>query len=556
MDSHRMTRRQFVRLSLLGAAGAAAAACGATPTLTPVPPTATKPPAATAVPPTATKPAATPTPAGPKMGGTLNYAESGDFNSFNPWNFSAVNNSMYNQVFSRLTYVDSTGVVHKELAETAELAKDGLSFRVKIKEGVKWHDGKEHVAEDWVKSYAWTQNADLQKASASVRKLQALVAPLKEVKAVDKYTVDFLFKAPLPYFYDILDYWYLIRIDDPADPEFMKAQPIGTGPFKQTERVAAQYVRYVKNADYHIKGQPRVDQIMFKRLEKAETLLPNLDSGAVDGYFVGSLGDVAQLKAKNYNLIIDESAGSIFNIIVNVNKPPLDKKEVRQALSYSLNRVDIAKSACFGVSSPICTPFYTKASLGYREDLVMAHPFNLDKAKSMLEAAGVKNLELTINPTPAWPQMKLFCLIWQQDLAKIGVKLIVNEVENARFYEIGQDPEGKLKGMDLHPWLNGRTTRDPAVFLGTQHNYRGGATNVTNKWKNDELEKLIADAAVEVDTAKRKAAYQRCNEIIVTECSHIQVATNPRVWTFTNKVKEVHIDQNGDVMFDTTWLDK
>ena len=122
---------------------------------------------------------------------------------------------------------------------------------------------------------------------------------------------------------------------------------------------------------------------------------------------------------------------------VNINKPPLDKKEVRQALSYSLNRVELVKTAFFGVSKPITTTFYSPASLGYRENLVMAHPFDLDKARKLLDDAGVSNLDLTLVVTPAWPQMKLWGLIWQQDLAKINVNLKLNEVENAKFNEIG-----------------------------------------------------------------------------------------------------------------------
>ena len=65
--------------------------------------------------------------------------------------------------------------------------------------------------------------------------------------------------------------------------------------------------------------------------------------------------------------------------MVNTAKPPLDKKEVRQALSYSLNRVELVKTAFFGVSKPITTTFYSPASLAYREDLVMAHAFDLDE---------------------------------------------------------------------------------------------------------------------------------------------------------------------------------
>ena len=112
------------------------------------------------------------------------------------------------------------------------------------------------------------------------------------------------------------------------------------------------------------------------------------------------------------------------------------------------------------MSRPITSPFYAPASLAYRGDLVMAHAFDLDKASRMLEAAGAKGLQLTTNVTPRWPQMKLFMLLWQADLAKIGVKLTVNEVENAKFYDVESAKD--FQDNDLHPWVIARTSRDPA----------------------------------------------------------------------------------------------
>jgi peptide/nickel transport system substrate-binding protein len=561
---------------MLGA-GALASACGGTPAsptaapkaaepTKPAAPAATTAPAAKPAEPTkpaapvattapAAKPAATAAPAAApaKKGGVFNYAEAGDFNNFNPWAVGAVNLNMYNQVFSRLIWKDPSGKENADLAESWEMARDGLSFRAKLRQGVKWHDGKEFTAEDYVTQFGYTKDETLLK-DAAIKKHQGLIAPIKDVKAIDKYTLEFQFGAPVPYITDILDYWFAIRIDDKSDPTFTKKPPVGTGPFKMAEWVPNQYAKFPKNADYYNKDQPAIDEFLFKRLEKAETLIPNLQSGSVDGIQLTSLSDVGPLREdKNYTVEISESAGSIFNIMVNVTKAPFDKREVRQALSYSLNRVEMAKSAFFGVSRPITSPFFSPSSLAYREDLVMAHPFDLDKAAKLLEGAGAKGLQLTTNVTPRWPQMKLFMLIWQSDLAKIGVKLTINEVETAKFYDIGGAKD--LLGNDIHPWLNARTTRDPAIFWSTQINYRGNERNPYG-YRNEELEKLVAEGAVELDPAKRKAIYQKLNEIVVNECNILQVATDPRVWVFSKVVKDVRFDLNGNLFLAPMHLDK
>jgi len=177
----------------------------------------------------------------------------------------------------------------------------------------------------------------------------------------------------------------------------------------------------------------------------------------------------------------------------------------------------------------------------------MAHAFDLAKARKLLDDAGVTNLDLTFVVTPAWPQMKLWGLVWQQDLAKINVNLKLNEVENAKFYEIGAAAD--LQGNDLQGWLNGRTTRDPAIFWSTQGNYRANQQNPRG-FVNEDLEKLVAAGAVETDVEKRRTIYQQLNQLAIDQSHIIPVATNPRIFAYKNTVQGVSVDLNGNLFLD------
>jgi peptide/nickel transport system substrate-binding protein len=560
--SRRITKRDFLQVLALSAAASAVAACGpaTAPVATPAPaqpapaaPATVAPaaPAATAAPakPAAEAPKPTAQPAAARTGGTLTYAEAGDFNNFNPWNFTAVNFGMYNQVFSRLLWKDGTGKANPDLAESWQVVPDNLSITLKLRDNLKWHDGKAVTAQDFVDMFGYLSDETLAK-DLSIMKIKGIMGPVTEVSAADASTVKLSFLAPVPYITDILDYWFLIRIDDTSDPAFVKKLPVGTGPYKMAEWVPQQFGRFTRSTDYWNKDLPTLDEFLFRRLSQAETLLPNLKSGALDGVLLTSFSDVAPLQADpNYTVDVNDNAGSIFVMQVNINKPPLDKKEVRQALSYSLNRVELVKTAFFGVSKPITTTFYSPASLAYRENLLMAHPFDLDKARKLLDDAGVSTLDLTLVVTPAWPQMKLWGLIWQQDLAKINVNLKLNEVENAKFNEIGATKD--FQGNELMGWLNGRTTRDPAIFWSTQGNYRANQQNPRG-FVNEELEKLVAAGAVETDEEKRKTIYQQLNELAIDQSHIIPVATNPRIFAYKNSVKDVKIDLNGNIFLDST----
>ena len=561
--SKKLVRRDFLKGVLISSAGIIVTACAqATQTTAPQPtappqpqataPQPTTPPQPTAPQPTTPpQPTAAPTTAGPKKGGTLIWAELGDFNSFNPWRMFSANAVIQNVVYSRLLYKDVNGKVFPDLAESWELAKDGLSLTVKLRQGAKWHDGKPFTAQDVADIFNYINDPNLIK-DAGVAKIAGLLKSIKSVDAVDDITARLNFPSPIPFIEDILDYWYMVRIDDKTDAVLLAKPPVGTGPFKFVSWKAKDNARFDRYTDYHIKDLPYLDTLISTRLDQAETMVPNLQSGAVDGIVAVPSSDVETLKNdKNVWVLQGEGAGNIYNIIVNVKKAPLDKKEVRQALSYSLNRDSICKDLFYGLNQPTASPFYSSASIAYRKDLVTAHPFDLNKAKSLIDGAGVKNLTIKFLTSSAFPEWKLYAQLWQADLKTIGVTMDIVEVESAKFYE--ETGKADLGGYDLAGWGTGRAKRDPAIFFQTQPQYGGGPkTGVTNPygWYNAEYEKIIGDARIELDVAKRTSLYQRANEILVDELPMLQICSNSTTTGISNKIQGVALDLLGYYMFD------
>jgi len=477
-------------------------------------------------------------------GSSFTYGESGAFSTFNPWAQTLNEQSVANQVFSRLVYKTAAGKPVADLAESWHLAADGKSIELKLRSGIKWHDGTKLTAHDFVTMYGYLSDPAL-KSDQGVQKLQELFAPVTGVKAVDASTLVMKFADPVPYILDILDYWYAVRFPDPKDTNFLKKLPVGTGPFKMTKFVPSQSAAFAANPKYHMAGEPKSKSFRYDIFASGANVVSNLLSGQVDGVLVSNAADVKSLKG-NKDFYTTNVRLGVWLVEVNCTKPPFDKVEVRQALSYSMNRPQFAQTGNFGLEQGVTSPFFDPAATGYVEALVHAQAFDLNKARSLLDAAGVKNLTINYPAPTSYPNLKTYGEIWQSDLAKIGVKLNIQTIDAARWIDLGS---GKDRSIDLVPWQVGRCLQDGAVFFSANAGYRGGAGELSRfGYKNPTLEALVAQGAKETDAAKREQIYQQLNKIVVNDAYCISTATFSETWAWSSKLKGQSADLAGNLM--------
>lgn len=473
---------------------------------------------------------------------TIKYGEAGAFKTFNPWAQTVTQSSTANQMFSRLVYRSATGEAIPDLAESWKIAPDGKSVEVKLRSGVKWQDGKPLTADDFVKMFGYLSDPAL-KSDAGVVKMVGLFGPVKAVRAPDPGTVVMEFSVAVPFILDILNYWYAVRFDDLTDPTFIKNPPVGTGPYKMTKFVQGQSTTYAAYPDYHVKGQPATQNFVFNVFANGSNLIADLQSGAVDGVLLANLADANAIK-DNKAFYSTNSRTGMYLIMFNCAKPPFDSVAVRQAMFYSVNRTQMAAAGNFGLEQPISSPFFTDAATGYVAELV-ADTFNLQKARGLLDGSGIKDLKLTYPFPTTRPNTQTYGEIWQADLAKIGVQLTLQAVDEARWLDIGA---GKDPNTDLVVWSTARCLLDGAVFWSTQTNYRGGAGNLSRLgYKNPILESLVAQGASEVDPAKRKATYQQLNRIVINDAYNISLVTNSQIWAWSSKLKGQNADLIGNL---------
>lgn len=478
----------------------------------------------------------------PRLGSTIRYGEGGAFKTFNPWAQVVTEESVANQIFSRLVYKASDGKAIGDLAESWKLAADGKSIQLKLRSGVKWHDGKSLSADDFVRMYGYLKDPAL-KSDPGVQKMIGLFGPVTAVTAPDPTTLVMEFSLAVPYILDILSYWYAVRLEDPSDTGFVKSPPIGTGPYRMTKFVQGQSASFEAYPDYHVKGQPLTKNFVFNIFASGSNLVSDLQAGQVNGVLLANYADANAIK-NNKSYYTSQARTSLYLLMLNVAKPPFDNVAVRQALSYSVNRTQMAAAGSFGLEQPVSTPFYTPAATGYIANLV-PDTFDLKKAKSLLDGAGVKNLKIAYPFPTSLPNTQTYGEIWQADLAKIGVTLDLQTVDPARWLDLGA---GKDPKVDVVVWSTARCLLDGAVFWSTQTNYRGGSGNLSRfGYRSPTLENLVARGSTEVDPGQRKQIYQQLNRIVVNDAYNISLTTSSEIWAWSSKLSGQSADLIGNL---------
>ena len=136
----------------------------------------------------------------------------------------------------------------------------------------------------------------------------------------------------------------------------------------------------------------------------------------------------------NYQALL-EPEGRFFYLGANTTVPPLDNKMVRQALFYAVDRKRFVDTLSLGFGTPQSIP-WPSFSPAYEASKANQYGFDLDKARSMLRAAGVTSMELDYYPVSLYPELKQFAEIQQADFAKIGVTINIKNIDLAAWITI------------------------------------------------------------------------------------------------------------------------
>ena len=338
---------------------------------------------------------------------------------------AAIDEVVYANVFEGLTRFTGDGSIEPALAESWEVAPDGLSWEFHLRSGVTFHDGTPFTAEDVVFSF------DRAMAENSTNAQKQLFKGINEVTAIDDTTVEIGVDAPKGSLLFNLA-WGDAVIVSPASADSNATKPVGTGPFKFSQWVQGDRVELVKNPDYW--GEPaKLDKVTFKFISDPTAAFSAMMAGDIDAFpNYPAPENLAQFEADpRFKVIVGSTEGETILAINNARKP-FDDIRVRQAIAHAIDRQAIIDGAMFGYGTPIGSHFAPHHPA--YEDLTALSAYDPELSKKLLAEAGVTGLKPTlVLPPPSYARRGGEIVASQ--LRAVGIEPQIVNVEWAQWLE-------------------------------------------------------------------------------------------------------------------------
>ncbi|MCS6817726.1 MAG: ABC transporter substrate-binding protein [Blastocatellia bacterium] len=466
---------------------------------------------------------------------------------------NAVTARLQQLLFNTLTQKDERFEIIPELAESWEISDDFTVYTFRLRRGVRFHDGRELTARD----VAYTFNTLIAPTFDSPKR--AALSKLERVEPVDSHTV--VFRCREPYRGLLVDL-IAIGIIPEHSGETIARQPIGTGPFR--------FVRYVENQEVellafpeHFQGAPRVRQLRVKIVRDPTTLALELLGGTVHFALNAQLSPdfVAEQQASQQLQVAISDGAALEYLGLNTTDPILRDRRVRQAIAYGINRQAIIVNLLRGQARP-AKSVLPPTHWAYHET-VKTYEYDPARARQLLDEAGYRDpdgegpqprFRLTLKTSSAEHPRKIATAL-QEQLRAIGIELqiqsfefqtFLNDINTGNFQLFFLRQIGANQFPDIFKAAFGSRSipNDPTI----RESERTGFLNRA-RYRNPQLDVLIARAEAANDRAEQRALYARIQEILAEDVPWIYLWYPANIALANPRVRIPTIPTSGDFQF-------
>ncbi len=216
---------------------------------------------------------------------------------------------------------------------------------------------------------------------------------------------------------------------------------------------------------------------------------------------------------------------------------------------YAIDRKRFTETVLLGIAQPKSLPWGNTNSPGYEASKANFFSFDLDKAKSLLKDASVSNLEMDLDIINFEPEMSDFALIYQADLATIGVKLNVSNLQVA----VWNDMVLNRKYVGAYATAGTYSQMEPITQFTNSGAFNPNSNN--EGFKSDAYSALVTSAASEPDFAKRKQLYSQLNDFLLDEAFVSPMSAAPTRWVARANVHDIGFTLHEACVWTNAWVD-
>ena len=472
--------------------------------------------------------------------------------------------NMILHAFEGLLTLDENGQLKEGQAESWETSEDGLTWTFHLRDGLKWSDGTDLTAKDFV--YSWQRVCDPNVAAPYAETVLGMVKGYDEavagditkldVQAPDEKTVVVNLAHPCSYFGELAAFATLnpvqqATVEANGDAWATSADTyISNGPFMMTEWVPGSHITFSKNPNYWNAEAIKLDKLEFELIEDSNAAYSAYTSGEVDMIKDVPTEEIPSLQG-NEEFHVDPIIGTYY-VSLNLQKEYFQDARVRKALSLAIDRNYVANTLMQGTYSPasaIVGPGWLDTDgSSFAENANGGTPYidndnfdaNLEEAKKLLAEAGYPNgecfpqIEYTTNDAG---YNKVVAEYLQQAWAAIGIDLKVNIVEWASFTPMRRNGEFDVA---RNGWVGDYT--DPSNILELFCTTNG---NNDGKYTNADFDAAIEDSRVTTDAATRSADLHKAEDLLMEDAGCIPIAYYNDFWLQSSKITGAWHSANG-----------
>ena len=429
-------------------------------------------------------------------------ALAGDIDNFDPHTNQLIifEFAIRELVFSTLVDYDAELNLQPDLA-TYEVNEDATVFTFSLVPDAVFHDGTSVDAAAVIASMERAGTAEDSIWSGRLADVASYEAPDDQTVVITLNNPDATFLAGLA----------SIAIVAPSSFDTATSEPVGSGPYEFESWTANTEIVLTSFDDYFGEVSP-TKTLRLQPIADQQVALNNLYSGSVDILVSASAATVSQLDSARADLVEPVASNSLSLIEFNSSGKLADPM-VRQALAHALDKASIREIAYGGGGSSSWSPL-PESSWAYSEQT--GYEYDLDKAATMLAAAGESDLEFSLEVPSGFPEAEQLARVWQASLAEIGVTLNVNITEISVWLDAYVS-----RGYDA-TWNVFNVGADPHSFFDiimTPH--------LADDYQNQTVSDLVLDATRVSDEAARSELYSELQQILVDELPVMIVQSTP-----------------------------